>query len=901
MSTAGRRIAPSDASARFRAPTYVRNVIERSRVLRTLRDGHDRQLAVIHAPAGYGKTTLAVQWLRILQDEGAVVGWLGLHRDDNDAHWFLAHLLEAVRRVLPEAEDAIRDLTELLEQNAEDTQGYILSVLLDHIAQYDGRFVLTFDDWHLIDDLAVHRALVHLLDFAPPNLSVVLTSRNRPELPLSRFRVRNQLTEVDAEQLRFDVEETRAFLIDLNGLRLDWDDVVRLSEGTDGWVAALQLASLSLRDCDDPAELIRGFSGRHHTVGEYLAENVLGALPPELLDFLLATSVCDRLCGDLVGVLTGRLDGQAMLEELERRDLFLRPLDAERVWFRYHHLFADYLRRRLLRDQPQRVPGLHQRAAIWFAEHELLTEAVTHSLAAGDVSGATDLVERNAMPLVEHSRMVSLLGLTARLPGDAADGRPVLLMAIAWANCLLQRIDAAQAALDDLRRVLPDGDEYEDLHNEADVVQACIDVYCDRIDRAEDLVRRSLDQGQPYRPWVMAVAANIQSFCDIHSMRFRAARDRQRWAMPFHDRTTGPFAAVYGRCFAGIAAFAQLDLAAAENHIQSAVLLAQNSAGRRSHAARLAGALLGELHYERGQLDEAERLLAESGELGAESGVVDFMIASYALLGRIKARRGAAGEAAELLAEGVKVADRLGLPRLRAAVVAERIRQLLAVRKVREARRAAHDLPDGSGSHGGIAVAIDQARILSLAAVLSGEGEHDGAAALLEELITDFGVRGQLRAQVAARVQLTAVHERAARPLAAERTLATVLAVALPAGLRQTVLDGGSDITAVLIRLLDQARAGVLPISHLVPADQVATLLALAGTDHPRTALADLSGREIEILRMLDLGCTNQQIAHALRVTVNTVKWYLKNIYAKLGAGNRTEAVSLARRSGLLG
>ena len=499
MASIARHVVPVDASTRFRAPTYVRNVIERRRLLGMLRAGAGRQLVVIHAPAGYGKTTLAVQWLRVLEDEGAVVAWLGLHRDDNDPHWFLSHLLDAVGRALPEARDALGDLRELIEQSAEDTQRYTLSVLLELVARHTGRVVLTVDDWHLIDDVSVHRALVHVLDFAPANLSLILTSRTRPRLPLSRLRVRQQLTEVDAATLRFDIDETRAFLVDLNGLPLRGDDVARLSASTDGWVAALQLVSLSLRDTADPAALIRGFSGRHHSIGEYLAENVLDALPTEILDFLLATSVCDRLCGDLAGALAGRADGQAMLEELERRDLFLRPLDAEREWFRYHHLFADHLRRRLERDRPDQVPraapvrvglvlrprpgarGGHPRAG-------------RRRRGAGDRPGRTqrDAAGR-AQPDGQPARP------DRRLPSVAVDARPALLMAVAWANCLLQRPQAAQLALDHLRRVAPDVAEHEEthseeMHSEADVVQACIDVYADRTDRAEALVSRSLER-----------------------------------------------------------------------------------------------------------------------------------------------------------------------------------------------------------------------------------------------------------------------------------------------------------------------------------------------------------------------------------------------------------------------
>ncbi|MFE7199957.1 LuxR C-terminal-related transcriptional regulator [Pseudonocardia alni] len=883
--------------AGFRGPGHVHKVIARRRLTDLLDREGPRPLTVIHAPAGYGKTTVAVQWLQMLHARGATVAWMGLHRDDDTPHWFLSHLLGTVRGVLPDPA-SVDDLLGLIEQNAEDTRTYTVSALLEILGAHPGPFVLALDDWHLVESPEVHRTLMQLLDLAPPNLVVLLTSRRRPRLPLSRLRVGARLTEIDADALRFDLVETREFLVELNGLCLGGDDVARLSEGTDGWVAALQLASLSLRDTDDPETLIRGFSGRHHSVGEYLAENVLDALPADLLDLLLATSVCDRLCGGLAGALAGRPDGGAALAELESRDLFLRALDPEREWFRYHHLFAEYLRRRLERDHPGRAAELHRRASAWFAGHDLVTEAVVHALAGGDVTGATDLVERHAMPLVEHSRMVSLLGLVRRLPPTAADGRPRLLMAVAWANCLLQRSDAAQATLDVLRAALPADDAHDELHSEADVVQACIDVYADRTDRAELLVRRSLDRSLVYRPWVVAVAANIQSFCDLHAGRFERARERQRWARRVHDRAGGPFAGVYGRCFAGIAALSTLDVDGAERQLRDAVALAREMAGRRSHAAQLAGALLGELCHLRGEREEAERLLTESAELGAESGVVDFMVASYALLARIRAAAGAGEESAELLAEGARVADRLGLPRLRAAVGAERIDQLIARNRIRQARRAAQELPTGADLDGGIAVRVDSVRVAALAAVLAAEGETDRATALLEELAAEARRRGRVREETELTVRLAGVLESAARRIAAERILAPALERAVTAGAPQLVLDGGREVRAVVARL--RARVATDGAGDPAP-DRLASLLDDGAAAAGSAEEAGLTAREREILVMLDLGRDNRGIADGLGVTVNTVKWYLKHIYGALGVRNRTEAVSVARRRGLLG
>lgn len=907
------RLSPA-ASTKFQAPTYDDGLVQRDRLIALLREGRSRRLTLIHAPAGFGKTTLAVQWQRVLRDEGVPVTWLSLDRDDNDVAWFVSHLIEAVRRVDPSLP---AELIDVLEQPSEDAPRYALTELINHVAAQGRPLVVFLDDWHLIDDPHTSSALDFLLDASPANLHLVVTSRTRAPA-IGRLRVDNQVTEVDAGQLRFDHTESADFLLGLNELPLDARDVRQLWSSTDGWVAALQLATLSLRDSQDPSALIRTFSGRHHSIGDYLAENVLDALEPEVLDFLLTTSICDRLCGDLAAAVSGQRKGQALLEELEKRDLFLRPLDDEREWFRYHHLFASYLRRRLERDHPERVAKLHRAAAAWFAEHGHLTEAVTHALAAGDRSEAIDLVEAHAMGLVEDSHMATLIRLVGKLPAALLPSRPTLQLAVAWANCLLQRPEAAQTALDHVRVAIDDSRpvDAEQMLAEADVLQACIDVYRDRIDRAASLVAPYLESNSTARPFVNAVAGNIQTFVDIHTFAYDAALRRQRSTAPFHEATGGPFAGVYGRCFGGLAAFALLDLAAAERMYQQAFDLARDTAGPRSHAARLAGSLLGQVRYERDDMEGAEQLLEACHELGTESGVVDFMIPTYVTLARIKALRGDIDGAWSLLEEGGDAATELRLPRLQAAVQCERVRLHLALGETERANDVAAyvdaDLPTGAG---GIEAAIRHDLLTLRARTMAAAVRYDHALELVAEVLRDIEDAHQPYAEVVARLELAAVQFVAGERDLAFATAIPALVTASQAGLIRSVVDVGPSALRLVSELRDAQRRQRWPEGMPdVRADYLAKLLSTAHADAQRAAFPvidrplerrpmpeePLNAREVDILRLLERGLANKEIARSLGLTVNTVKWYLKNIYVKLGVTRRGESVAEARRRRIL-
>ena len=904
----------SPASTKFQAPTYDDGLVQRDRLITLLQEGRTRRLTLIHGPAGFGKTTLAVQWLRVLRDDGVPVAWLSLDRDDNDIAWFVSHLVESVRRV---DQSLPGELVNVLEQPSEDAPRYVLTELINHVAEQGRPLAVVLDDWHVIDDEGTASALEFLLDAGPSNLHLIITSRTRSPA-IGRLRVDNQVTEVDATQLRFDRSESADFLLGLNALPLDANDVRQLWSSTDGWVAALQLATLSLRGTEHPSAMIQAFSGRHHSIGDYLAENVLDALAPDLLDFLLTTSICARLCGDLAAAVSGQQRGQALLEELERRDLFLRPLDDEREWFRYHHLFATYLQRRLERDHPDRVEGLHRTAADWFAQRGLITEAVTHALAAGDVSRALDLVESHAMDLVEDSHMATLLRLVDKLPAALVPSRPTLQLAVAWANCLLQRLEAAQTGLDHVRAALQGQDRDASLlTGEADILQACIDVYRDRIDRAAELVDPYVDSTSTARPFLRAVAGNIRSFVDIHDFDYALALEHQRLTAPFHEAAGGPFAGVYGRCFGGLAAFALLDVPAAERAWLGALDLARQTAGPRSHAARLSGSLVGQLRYERDDLDGAEQLLEACHELGAESGVVDFMIPTYVTLARIKALRGDLESAWGLLDEGGDAAADLRLPRLHAAVQLERVRLHLALGESERANDVAAyvDADLLPGVVAGIDTAIRHDLLTLRARTMAAAGRYDHALELAAEVLRDVEQEHRPHAEVVARLELAAVQLVVGQHDLAAATAIPALVTASQAGLMRSVVDVGPAVMRLVSDLRDAQRLQRWPEGMpAVPSDYLARLLSTAHADAGRAAYPvldrpterrslpeeALNAREIDILRLLERGLANKEIARSLGLTINTVKWYLKNIYVKLGVTRRGESVAEARRRRIL-
>ncbi|MET9029558.1 protein kinase [Nocardia sp. NPDC004168] len=715
---------PPTAVTKFWPPTPTREPIPRPRLLDILRAGGRRRLAVIHAPAGFGKSTLAAQWRAELSEGDTAVAWIGIDRDDDNEIWLLAHLIQAIRRVHP---DVGAGLDQVLEERPADAAAFVIPTLIDEIHAAGRTVVVIVEDWQRITDAGAHRAMEALLDNCCHHLRFVVTSREQSGLPTSRMRVHDELVEIGSAALRLNEAETRQILVERNGFDLTPEQVTEIHTATDGWPAAIQLVGLSLRGNADPAQLIATLSEGNHGIREYLAENVLDTLEPKMLEFLMSIAVTERVCGSLAAALSGEPDAEQLLEQAEQRELFLRRIEHDPEWFRMQPLFAEHLRTRLDRVHPGKLKSLHRKASRWYAEHQLLRKSVDHALAATDLKMALDLLEGGGMDLIDGSRLATLLGSVSKLPMQQVASRSKLLMAVARANVNLQQSGAARNALGRLSNILARGStgdaDVRVQRCQAAVLAASDQIARDHTDGVLDRVADCLREPDDLPVWTVSTAANLTSFVRLCEFDFEGARNIQEWAEEYHERSKDSLGLVFGRCGQGAAAYEQLDVDTATRCFQQAWDFARERSGPRSHAVRVAAALLGEMSYRRGDLATADRLLDESHELVTRVGPVDFLISTFVVGARVKAVGGDLFTAATRLDEGARIAADNRLPRLAAHIRAERLRLGMALES---ADRRYTDLSESTP--------LQAAHRLTGAALLTAEAEELAAIrALLAE------------------------------------------------------------------------------------------------------------------------------------------------------------------------
>jgi LuxR family maltose regulon positive regulatory protein len=836
-------------------------------------------VALVSAPAGFGKTTLLTAWLAGEDGDdraGQATAWLSLDRRDSDPAVFWSYVVASLQKVAPEVgSDTLATLQ--ASQASPPSLETVVATLLNDLAALAHDVVLVLDDYHAVESLDVHESMLFLVEHLPPQLHLVVASRADPPWPLAGLRARGDLVEVRAADLRFTAEEAGAYLNDAMGLDLTRADVDALEGRTEGWIAALQLAALSLQGREDPSAFIAGFAGDDRFVVDYLVDEVLDRQPADIRTFLLQTSILSRLTATLCAAVTGRDDAKATLATLERSNLFLVGLDDRRQWYRYHHLFGDVLRSRLVDEGPDRAAELHRRASDWCESHGDRPEAIRHALAAEDFPTAARLVEL-AIPELRQTRQdATQRAWLDALPREVFENRPVLTLGLVGARMVtgavdgvVELLDAAEGWLDPERSkgdmVVFDQAELDRLPAQAAMYRAAFALLrgdlADTITHGERAARLSDDADDHLG---VGAAAALIGLARWSVGDLPTAERRYAAAIAAFERA-GYLADILG-CSLGLADIqvAQGHLGAAQRTLTAGLELAAAHGPLRGTADMHVG--LSELHVERNELAAAAQHLRASLELGDHLALAQHAYRWRVVDGRLRAAHGDHAGALDLLREAERRYDTDYSPRIR-PVTATIARVRLAAGDVEGAERWAAETGVRADDEPAY---LREYEHLTLARVLLATGRGADAVPLLERLLAAAEAGGRDGSAVEALVLLALAHSAggdAARARVAHDDARTRAAVE---GYVRVFLEAGAPMTTPAPAPARPGRQGLVD---------------------------ELSKRELDVLRLLRSELTGPEIAAELVVSLNTVRTHTKNIFTKLGVTNRRAAV---RRAGELG
>jgi len=892
-------------------PKLRGGLVARPRLLERLRRGADSRLTLVSAPAGFGKTTLLAEWLDQTSAANRCVAWLSLDPSDNEPASFWTYVVTALRAAVPGVGPGA---LELIASSPLPTD-LVLTTLLNELAAAPGEVWLVLDDYHLIDNHDVRDGMTLLLEHLPPPVHVVLSTRADPDLPLARWRARGELVEIRAADLRFRSDEVVNYLNEATGLHLASEDVAVLEERTEGWIAALQLAALSIQGHEDVSGFIARFAGNDRYIVDYLVEEVLAHQPDPVREFLLHTAVLDRLTGPLCDAVTGHDDGSHMLTTQQRANLFLVPLDDQRQWYRYHHLFADVLRARLLAEEPDLVPLLHQRASRWYEAHDSAEEAVRHALAAREVDRAAYLMEL-AVPSIRRNRQEAiLLGWLKELPDDAVRRSPVLNVFLGYMLMVSGDLDAFEPRLDDAERALAAGQ----------------DASAPPWAKTEEL--RTL-------PATIALyrASLAQARGDLAGMTEHARR-ALTLAAPGDHLARGGAAG-----FLGLASWAQGDVSSAletftqavaslhaagnlVDELSSTLVLADMwlAAGRPSKARRLYERALqvseahgepvlratpdlhvglSELDCEVGDLEAARGHLERAAALGEGAAMTESRYRWFVAMSRVADVEGDPQEAITLLEQAEQLYLPGFFPQLR-PIAAMRARVWITHGNLSQAADWARERSVSATDDARYLREFDHLTLVRL--LIAGHraqpdpGMLSQAVGLMERLLEAAETSGRAGSLVEIRMlQALAQDAQGQRPQALQSLGQAWSEAPEPSGYVRLFLDEGAPMLELL---RDAGHEGLA-------ADHARRLLSLsaAGDDEAtgsRQPLASssaepLTERELQVLRLLDSELSGPQIARELFVSQNTLRTHNKHIFTKLEVTTRRAAVGRARELGLI-
>ncbi len=893
--------------------------VARPRLIQRMNEGLHRKLTLISAPAGFGKSTLASEWATAC---GRPVGWLLLDAGDNDPARFLAYLVAALQMVTAETGPATfgTEVLGLLQTPQPPSIETVMTALLNEITAIPDKFILVLDDYHVIDTKPANDALTFLLKHLPPHMHLVITTREDPNLPLARLRVRGKLTELRAADLRFTPAEAATFLNQGMGLNLTEKDISALDLRTEGWIAGLQLAALSMQGRANTADFIRSFTGSHRFVMDYLVEEVLHQQSEPVQTFLLCTSILDRLCGPLCDAVLGpdlasSASGQETLERIEQANLFLIPLDNQRRWYRYHHLFGDLLRQRLSQravpENPESsVATLHIRASQWFEENGEPGDAVRHALVAEDYERAAAVAEVAWRSMDRQYQSGTWLGWVKALPDKLVWARPVLSAEYAWALLDSGEMEAAEVRLQDAERWLeldaqsPDSAGEMVVASEAEFRALPTTIANARAYLAQALgdvpgtikyARRALELPFDDDYFGRGLSALLLGFA--HWTSGDLALARQAVSDAVSDMwTVGniPFAISFTSYLA--------DIILAQGYLHEAIsvyehALQQTREQREDELAETAVLHLGlsELYHELDDMKAATSHLRRSEEMGEQIAFPPWYRHWARAQARIKITQGDLDGAVEILNEARRLYFRHPVPDTR-PIAALRARVWILQGNLQDALAWAH--AQGLSADDELSY-LREFEHITLARILMAQNQNGPAVALLERLLQAAESGERTGSVIEILVALALAHQSQKDIPAALAALARALNLAEPEGYVRIFVGQGDPIRMLLE---EAAAASISPVyvGRLRAAFGEPEVSSPVNQPSNQPLIEPLSDRELDVLKRLVSELSGPEIAETLMISLNTLRTHTKNIYSKLSVNSRRAAVSQAKELGLL-
>ena len=877
-------------------PAKRPELVSRSRLIEQLNRGLHRKLTLISAPAGFGKTTLVTDWLKASGDDSSspfLMAWLSLDEGDNDAVRFLIYLISALNRI-PGLETEIGvSALQMIQSPQPPPPETILIALINEIALLSEKIVLVMDDYHLIDSQPVHDSLNFLIENLPPQLHLVIMTRVDPPISISRFRARGQLIELRAIDLRFTLEETANFLNQVMRLNLSADDIAVFEARTEGWIAGLQLAALSMQGRDDAHSFIQSFAGSNRMVLDYLMDEVLEQQSAEIQNFLLQTAILERMTGSLCDAVTGQDNSQVMLEILERANLFIIPLDNDRQWYRYHHLFADLLQQRLhqsaassIHNEGMGIDELHLRASQWYEENGLGLEAFHHAVAANDDERAAHLVEKDGIFLQFVGTVVPVLNWLESLPSTILDAKPSLWVMYASTLTKDGRLTSVEPKLKAAEKALEGSaanDKTRDLIGRIASIRATLAVMQGQIETIIVQSRRALEYLHPDNLsirsttiWTMGCAYHLQG-------------DRAAAGQAYAEAIS--MSQMIGNVLINIMASSGLgSILEAENQLNLAVenyrRVLQLAGDPPMSVACEAYLGLARVHYEWNDLDTAKQHAQQGVRLGRQVDHIDTPAACELILARMKLAQGDVAGAATIVAKADQFVRQHNFMFLMPDVAAVQVLTLLRQVNLTAAAHLAekYELP------------------LSMARVHLAQGAPTAALAVLAPYRQAVEAKDWKDERLKVMVLQAIAHLAHGEEDVAVQFLGEALALAESGGFVRVFIDEGPPMARLLFKAAEHELAPTY-IQRLLAAFPILNPTQAAGRKSgqlPPKLIEQLSDREIEVLRLVAEGLSRQEIAAKLVLSLNTVKTHVRNIYSKLGVNNQMQAVGKARALGLL-